>query len=188
MTDKDKKIRKFTMIILAYPLVLILIGILVNLFAFSVQPVMVALPVTGIIFALVLSGILLAINHTWLMTATELTRLKYNMYATPEEWDENGVKREQVSQQGWSELERHHNAHRNATENVVYFVFLAFVMSLISPTLLAAQVWMIVFAVARLGYTYCYLNGMSGARGIFMSFSLLSIYGLASYLAIGVML
>lgn len=188
MTKENDRKRKFTLIILAYPIVLILISTAVNLFGFGVTPAVIALPSTQVIFTLVVTAVLLVLNHTWLMTTTELTRLNFDMYATPEEWNENGAKREQVSQEGWRELERRHNAHRNATENAVYFVLLAFVMSVISPTTLAAQAWVIGFAVARLGYTYCYLKGMSGARGIFMSLTLLGVYGLASYLAISVML
>ena len=188
MTNENDRKRKFTLIILAYPVALILISTVVNLFGFGVTPAVIALPSTQVVFALTVTAILLVLNHTWLMTTTELTRLNYNMHATPEEWDENKVKPEQVSQEGWRELERHHTAPRNATENSVYFVLLALVVSFISPTILAAQAWMIGFAVARLGYTYCYLKGMSGARGIFMSLTLLGIYGLASYLAISLML
>ena len=188
MINENERKRKFSLIILAYPVALTLISTAVNLFGFGVTPAVIALPSTQVIFASVVTAVLLVLNHTWLMTTTELTRLNFNMYATPEEWDENGAKREQVSQEGWRELERRHNAHRNATENTVYFVLLAFMTSVISPTILAAQAWMIGFAVARLGYTYCYLKGMSGARGIFMSLTLLGVYGLASYLAISVML
>jgi len=188
MANKAQRNRKFTLIILAYPITLILISIAVNLFGFGVTPAIIALPSTQVVFALVVTAVLLVLNHTWLMTTTELIRLNFNMYATPEEWDENGAKREQVSQEGWRELERRHNAHRNATENAVYFVFLALVTSVISPTIVAVQAWMIGFAVARLGYTYCYLKGMSGARGIFMSLTLLGVYGLASHIVISVML
>lgn len=188
MVDKNKRIRKFTLIIVAYPFVLILISLAVNLFWFGVSPAVIALPLTSVVFSLIISVILLTLNHTWLMTATELTRLKFNMYATPEEWDENKIKPELVSQKGWRELERHHNAHRNATENTVYFILLSLVFSLISPSILAAQIWIIGFALARLGFTYCYLKGFSGARGIFMSLTLLSVYGLATYLAISVMI
>ena len=35
---------------------------------------------------------------------------------------------------------------------------------------------------ARLGYTYSYLAGKDSARALFMSLSLLAMYGLASYL------
>ena len=80
------------------------------------------------------------------------------------------------------EVERRLNAHRNATENTVYFVLLAPVFVLVSPPLIAVQIWTLGFALSRLGYTYCYLFGKDGLRGIFMSLGLLAMYGMASYL------
>ena len=145
-------------------------------------------PSVECIFALVVAAVLLVINHIWLMTTTELTRLKYKMYATPEEWTASGTLKEDTSKEGLSEIERRHNAHRNATENTVYFVFLAIVLSLVSPPVLAAQIWIIGFAVARLGYTFSYLSGKDNARGLFMSLSLVAMYGMVSYLAISVFL
>jgi uncharacterized MAPEG superfamily protein len=184
MTDSEKRIQKFTLIILAYPFALILVGVALNVFAFGVDPPIVALPSAYIVCALGIAAVLLVLNHTWLMTATELTRLNHNMYASHEEWAENGARKEDVTQRGWIELDRHHNAHRNATENTVYFGILAIVVSVISPSVLAAQIWFISFAIARLGYTFSALRGRSGMRGIFMSLSLLALYGLASYLAL----
>jgi len=52
----------------------------------------------------------------------------------------------------------------------------------VSPTILTAQVWIITFAIARLGYTYSYVTGRDGTRGLFMSLSLLSMFAVASYL------
>jgi uncharacterized MAPEG superfamily protein len=184
MTDSQKRIQKFTLIILAYPVALILIGVGLNVFAFGVYPPIVALPSIQVVYALAISAVLLVLNHTWLMTATELTRLNHNMYASHEEWAANGARKEDVTQRGWIELDRHHNAHRNATENTVPFVFLVVVVSMVSPSVLMAQIWIIGFAVARLGYTFSALQGKSGLRGVFMSLSLLALYGLASYLAL----
>jgi uncharacterized MAPEG superfamily protein len=171
-------------IIIAYPFVVLLIGVGLNLFVFGVSPLALALPSDASASALVIASVLLAINHTWLMTTTELTRVRYKLHATPEEWAASGTNRRDAQSEGLVELERRHNAHRNTTENVVYFIFLAFIFALVSPTTLAAQVWIIGFAVARLGYTYSYLAGRDGARGLFMSLSLLAMYAMASYLVI----
>ena len=73
------------------------------------------------------------------------------------------------------ELERRHNTHRNTTENTIYFTLLALVFVLVSPTTVAAQAWIVGFAVARLGYTYSYLAGKDDVRGLFMSLSLLAV-------------
>jgi uncharacterized membrane protein YecN with MAPEG domain len=188
MTASQKRIRKFSFIIQAYPIVLILISLGLNVYVFGVQPVAVAQPSFVVVFALAVSALLLVFNHTWLMTATELTRLRYNMYASHEEWGENDARKEDVAASGWIELDRHHSAHRNATENTVTFVLVALVFAAISPSVLAAEVWFVGFAVARLGYTYSALRGKSGLRGIFMSLSLLALYGLAGQLLMSFLL
>jgi len=186
MTDRESRVRKFGLIIVAYPVVLVLIGLGLNVFLFGIEPAAIALPAPAILWALVIAGTLLVLNHTWLMTATELTRLKYNMHASPEEWAENNARKEDVAEQGWIELDRHHNAHRNATENTVYFGVVAVIFSVVSPPVLAAQIWLVGFSVARLGYTFSALRGKPGLRGLFMSLSLLSLYGLTGYLVLSV--
>ena len=168
----------------AYPLGVLLIGIALNLFVFGVNTVSVALPSIDCIRALVVAGILLVLNHTWLMATTELTRVRFNMHASPEEWAASGTTSQDASAEGVVELERRHNIHRNTTENTVYFILLSLVLVVISPTSAAAQAWIVGFPVARLGYTYSYLLGRTGLRGLFMSLSLLAMYGIASYLAI----
>ncbi|MGB1213410.1 MAG: MAPEG family protein [Pikeienuella sp.] len=188
MTAKDQRIRKFTLIITGYPVALIAVALAINYFAFGIQPLHVALPSNEVVTALVVAAISLLLNHTWLMTTTELTRLNYDMHASHEEWKEAGARKEDVPKRGWVELERRHNAHRNATENTVYFGLLALTISIASPSILAAQVWIIGFAVSRLGYTYSALRGRSGLRGIFMSVSLLSLYGLAGYLGLALII
>ncbi len=170
------------LIVKSYPLGVLLIGAVLNLFVFGVNPVAVSLPSAESIHALVIAAVLLVINHSWLMTTTELTRVRFKMFATPEEWAASGSSQQDAPEEGLRELERRHNTHRNTTENTIYFILLAFVFVLVSPTILAAQAWIIGYAVARLGYTFSYLAGNDNARGLFMSLSLLAIYGIASYL------
>ncbi|MCK8482746.1 MAPEG family protein [Aliiroseovarius sp. S2029] len=186
MSDSAARIRKFTRIIVVYPIGLIVIAMVVNLIL-GIEPLTVALPSVGVMAALVVASALLLLNHTWLMTATELTRLHHGIYASPEEYAEANARKEDVPALGWSALERHHNAHRNATENTVYFGGLALLMALASPSTLAAQIWIIGFAIGRLGYTYSALRGKAGLRGIFMSVSLAALYGMAGYLLLALM-
>jgi len=141
-----------------------------------------ALPSQQTLAVLVAAAALLLINHSWLMTSTELTRSRYGLFATPEEWAAAEKDRSGASAQGLQELERRHNAHRNTTENTVYFVFLAVPMAMISPSYPAFVVWVCGFGVARLGYTCSYLTGRDGLRGLFMSGGLLSLYGMVGYL------
>ena len=171
-------------IVIAYQFVVLIISVAVNFFAFGINPLIVALPTTASIISLAIAAALLVGNHSWLMTTTELTRISFGLYATPEEWSDSGTSPDDASAEGLREVERRHNTHRNTTENTVYFALLALVFVVVSPPPLAVQVWTIGFAVSRLGYTYGYLSGRSTVRGVFMSFSLLALFGMASYLLI----
>lgn len=186
--DEKRRERRMMTIVIGYPLGVLVISAALNFFVFGVNPFVVALPSTWCIRALVIAGVLLALNHTWIMTATELTRVRFKMHSTPEEWTSSGKSPEDAPKEGIRELERNHNAHRNTTENTVYFTLLAFAFVFASPSTVAAQAWLIGFGVARLGYTYSYLAGMSGARGLFMTLGLLAMYGMASYVVISLVL
>ena len=185
--SQAKTHKKIAKIVIAYPFALILIGLAINLLLFSIQPATIALLTPAIMITMISSAVLLLANHIWLMTSTELTRLQHNIRTTPEEWEQSEHNKADVSEKGTQELERRHNAHRNTTENVVYFAFLAILISIISPVAIAAQIWMIGFAINRLGYTFAYLTGCDGTRGIFMSISLVSLFGLASYLMLSLL-
>ena len=122
------------------------------------------------------------------MTSTELVRARFKMYSTPEEWAASGTDEKEAPQLGVRELKRRHDAHNNATENVVYFVLLSLIFSISSPTVIAVQVWVIGFAIARLGFTYCYLAGKDDMRGLFMTLALLAMYGMVSSLLISILI
>jgi len=188
MTQETIPRRRTMAIVTIYPFGVLLVGVALNLFVFGVVPAAVALPSVETIYALTIAGVLLIINHTWLMTTTELTRVRYNMFASPEEWSASGISPDDAPREGLRQLERRHNTHRNTTENTIYFIFLALIFVLVSPTSLAALVWIIGFPIARLGYTYSYISGRVSARGLMMSLSLLAIYGMASYLVISLFL
>lgn len=165
------------LIIIAYPFGLIIVGIVLNLAVLGVNPVAISLPSREFITAPILGVAALVANHILLMTKTELTRLKYDLYATPEEWVAKGRDPVKASAVGVQELQRCHNAHRNATENVVYFALLVFALALVSPTLPAAIIWIAGFVLGRLGHAYGYLRGNGAVRGIAMTISLISLFG-----------
>ncbi|MFT7626228.1 MAG: putative MAPEG superfamily protein [Myxococcota bacterium] len=175
-------------IVRIYPVAVLLVSLGLNLLVFGVNPYAAALPSALCAQAFIVLAVLLVLNHTWVMTATELTRARFKMHATPEEWAASGTSAESAPREGVRELERHHNAHRNTTENTVYFGLLAFAFVLATPTTAAAQVWLMGFGAARLGYTYGYLTGRDGVRGLFMTLGLLAMYGIASYLVVSVLL
>lgn len=186
--ETTAKQRKFSRIIVAYPFALIALAFGLNLFAFGVQPAAPSLPTHAHLAALSVSISLLLANHIWLMTSTELTRLRHNLHATPEEWQAAGTNEREASDTGRSELKRRHNAHTNATENTVYFALLALPSILISASSLVIWVWFLAFAVGRLGHAFSYLTGKDGLRGLFMTVSLTALFGMASYLAVALFL
>ena len=187
-TEEMKRQKRTMSIVVIYRIVVILLSVALNIFVFEVHPFVVTLPSNELFQTLIIATVLLVLNHTWLMTATELTRVRFKMYSTPEEWLASGTNREDATKKGISELERHHSTHQNTTENVVYYVLLALIFVFSSPPTIVATVWLVGFAVARLGYTYSYLYGKDNARGLFMSLSLLAVYGLASYLVMSLII
>lgn len=174
------------LIIKLYPFGVLLVGLILNLLL-GVTPIEITAPSMDLLKILSLSAVILVINHSWIMTKTELTRLRFKIFATPEEWRASGLSKDSISDEGQFEIDRNLNAHRNTTENVVYYIFLAIVFSITSPSTLVAAIWLLMFPVARLGYTYGYFSGSDAVRGIFMSLALLSVYGLSVFLVIGML-
>lgn len=182
--EETKKESAFIWIIVIYPVVLLLISVSLNYFLFEINSFVIAPPSAEFIRSLIVAGTLLVFNHTWIMTATELVRTKFKIHSTPEEWAKSGSSAVDVSEEGVSELERHHDTHLNTTENTIYFIFLALPFVFVSPPSVTVSVWVIGYAVARLGYTYGFLFGKDGVRGFFMTLGLLAMYGMASYLVV----
>ncbi len=175
-------------IVLLYPLGLIVLATVLNIFVLGVVEGTPALPSPQVFSALVAAILVLLGCHVWLMTSIELVRGRFRLFATPEEWVRSGFDRALAPAEGLSELERRHNAHRNLTENVVYFACLAPLFAIASPPVLAAQIWFLGFAVGRLGHTASYLAGWDGLRGLFMSIGLLALFGVATNLFLAVTL
>lgn len=174
--------------VVGYPFAVLLIAFAINTLAFDVSSYSAAMPNADIGLILALAAVILCINHTWLMTETELTRIKYKMHATPEEWAANNSSLKNTSDIAKQELARVHNAHRNATENTIHHALLIIPFILGSPTIAAASAWIVGFSIARLGYTYGYLRGKDNLRSLFMTLGLITTYGLASHLIISLIL
>ena len=184
--ELNKKQRRVMGIVLFYPVGILIIGVALNYFVLGVNPYVVSLPSIEGIRSLIIAATLLVINHTWIMTSTELVRVRYKMYTTPEEWASNNANEDEASVEGLRALKRRHDTHNNTTENVVYYVLLSLILVVSSPTNIAIQVWVIGFAIARLGYTYSYFTRNTGMRGLFMTLGLLAMYGLVSNLVISI--
>lgn len=171
--------------IIGYQPALLLVALAVTVGVLGVTPVAPALPSTAVLGALGTAAVLLLANHIWLMTATELTRLKHDLSATPEEREAAGRTGTAIPPTAQEALDRCHNAHRNTTENAVYFVMLAGLAALITPTPIAMWLWCAGFGLARLGYSFAYLTARTGLRGLFMSLGLICLYGLACTIVLG---
>lgn len=185
--EQEERKRRLRLVVIFYPFALTLIALAANVFLLGIAPLAMALPSQEVLAVLAASAVLLLVNHSWLMTQTELTRSRYDLYATPEEWQAARKESAKASAEGIAEVGRCQNAHRNTTENAVYFVFLAGLMAFVTPSFPAVVAWIGGFGLARLGYSYAYLSGRSGLRGAFMSLGLLSLYGLASYLVLALL-
>ena len=181
----DSTRRPAVPVIRAYPIGVVLLSIGVNALA-GIGAYVPTLPGMDLLAALAVTGALLLVNHTWLMTVTEEVRHHFQIPTTPEQWKERGLGPGQLSHAGVLELQRHHGAHRNATENTTLFVLVATTFMLGAPDPLLAQLWIVCFGVARLGHTYGYLRGRDGVRGLFMTLSLLSLYGMGSHALLSV--
>jgi len=183
----DQKKSKYTEIIIAYPFALIVAAMIVN-GVIGIASAEIALPSRSVMAGLGVSAALLVANHIGLMTSTELTRLKYELHATPEEWAASGTSPKDASPEGVAELARRHNAHRNATENTVYFALVAALASMVTPSEVIMWLWAVGFAIGRVGHSFSYLTGRDGMRGIFMSVSLMSLFGLLGYFLVSLMI
>ena len=175
-------------VVIIYPLALIFIVTIINYFLLEPQAVRISLPPAYALTIASVTGFLLIINHSILMTVTEIVRTRYRIHATAEEYQARGDHRDQVSQEGWLALERCHGTHRNCTENTVYFACLSTLFLFTNPGLVASYLWLGSFGLARLGHAIGYLSGRDGIRGLFMTLSLLSVYGLSVYLLMGLLL
>ncbi|NKB36230.1 MAG: MAPEG family protein [Gammaproteobacteria bacterium] len=166
-----------------YPFGVLVLAVALN-FMLGIDPIQISHPSREIIGLISCAATILVINHSWIMTVTELTRNRFKIFASPEEWISSGYRKSDVSEKGIFEIERCLNTHRNTTENIVYYILLLLVFSFVSPNQLAAWSWILLFPIARVGYTFSYLNGNDNTRGVFMSLTLLSVYGMTSYLAL----
>ncbi|NKC01230.1 MAG: MAPEG family protein [Pseudomonadales bacterium] len=165
-------------ILLVYPLVPLVVALITNLVV-GVNRLEAALPTDAMMGFVALSVLFLIVNHTWLMTHTEVTRARFGLFATPEEEAESDHSSQGVS--NTQELTRSHAAHRNLTENTVHFALALPVFLFLSPPAILAAIWLCGYATMRLGHTYFFLSGNADMRGVCMTGSLVALYGLVTY-------
>ena len=76
-TEEMKRQKRTMSIVVVYQIVVILLSVALNIFVFEVHPFVVTLPSNELFQTLIIATVLLVLNHTWLMTATELTRARF---------------------------------------------------------------------------------------------------------------
>lgn len=184
--ELNRKQRRAVRMVIAYPFAIFFLSVSINLLLLDIGLFQVAMPSKNHVLALVVLSVFLTVNHSLLMTTTELVRVKHKMFATPEEWEASGTNLSDIPKNAVQELERNHNAHRNCTENTCYFIVLVIPFLCISPPIITTYVWLVGFALSRVGHTYAYLTGKDNLRGMFMSFSLIAMYGVVSYLCFSI--
>ncbi len=175
-------------IVIAYPFILAIIAVFINSVFLDVGPIKVELPTISSLAAASIAAAILVINHSWIMTKTELTRIDYGIATATEDVSETRVLVDQAGRDAKIALGRAHRTHQNATENTVYFSLLAPLLLLSSPSELPIWLWFLGFSLGRLGHSVGYLTAHTALRGFAMSVSLVSLYGMASYLLISAVL
>lgn len=171
--------KKFYAAIVGYPIVVALIALALSLYVLPTLVSGTSWPENTVLIAIALATGLLIVNHSWIITATELARLKHGIYVVPEEIPSEKQATYAPSSEGQADVARCHNIHRNTTENVVYIFPLAIAIWLAAPQLTESAIWIVTFAVARLGYTYSYLRANTALRSVCMTASLLAMFGLS---------
>lgn len=170
--------KKFYAAIVGYPIVVALIALALSFFALPSLVAGSGWPENTVLVAFALATGLLIVNHIWIITATELARLRHGIYVVPEEIPSEKKAAYAPSAEGQADVARCHNIHRNTTENVVYFFPLAIAVWIAAPQLTESAIWMVTFAVARLGYTFSYLRANTALRSVCMTANLLAVFGL----------
>jgi glutathione S-transferase len=94
---------------------------------------------------------------------TSILRLRRKTYATPEDYAWQGARPPGGPDE---DIERLRRAHRNDLENILPFFAVGFFYALTHPSMLAAQIYFIGFAVARILHSIFYIRALQPHRTI----------------------
>jgi len=107
--------------------------------------------------------VLLVLKMAALGTYTSILRLGRKVYATPEDYDLQGLPRRTTNDE---DIERVRRAHRNDLENILPFFVVGFLFLLTQPSWTAAAVYLIGYLIARVAHSVFYVRGMQPHRTI----------------------
>lgn len=106
---------------------------------------------------------------------TSYLRIRSNWYATPEDYEFQGVS----PRSGVNEaVERARRAHQNDLENILPFFGVGFLYALTAPSLTAARIYFVGYATARVLHSVFYLGGRQPHRTVAFSVALLLMLGM----------
>ena len=122
------------------------------------------------LFAIV--SLILVLKMAAVGVYTSTLRIGRKVFATPEDYALQGMQAKAVSD---PDIERIRRAHQNDLENILPFFVVGFFFALTHPPLLAAEIFFIGFALARILHSVSYIRSMQPHRTIaFTAGSLLS--------------
>jgi uncharacterized MAPEG superfamily protein len=113
------------------------------------------------LFAIVALILVLKMAAVGMYTST--LRLGRGVYATPEDYALQGMTAKMTSD---ADVERVRRAHLNDLENILPFFWVGFCFAVTRPPYVAAEVFFIGFAVARILHSIFYIRSMQPHRTI----------------------
>jgi uncharacterized MAPEG superfamily protein len=134
--------------------------------------------------AYVISTLVLGFNLIGLANATALTRAHAKEVINPEDQALNKVAAV-VFEGGNDRTARYRRAHRNALENVPFFLVTALVLTLMGSAAGVAAALFYGFAVLRVIHSICYVKGVQPLRTIAFVLALLAQVAVLGLIAWG---
>jgi uncharacterized MAPEG superfamily protein len=97
---------------------------------------------------------------------TSFYRLRYRVYATPEDYALQGISVPASPPVGQEQIERARRAHQNDLENILPYFAVGFFFALTEPSLPVARFLYVTFFLARVLHTVFYLAALQPWRSL----------------------
>ena len=107
--------------------------------------------------------ILLALKMVAVGSYTSVLRLRRRVYATPEDYQLQGMTPTAARDE---DIERVRRAHQNDLENILPFFVLGFLFLMTRPSLTAASIYLVGYLIARTLHSLFYIRGLQPHRTI----------------------
>jgi len=107
--------------------------------------------------------LLLGLKMAAVGTYTSVLRIRRRVFATPEDYALQGLAARTTRDE---DIERIRRAHQNDLENILPFFVVGFFFALTRPPLVAAEIFFVGFALARILHSVFYIRAMQPHRTI----------------------